>query len=328
MPGPGGGRNGGGGSRGSFGGGSYGGGSRGGFNGGFGGGYHGGFGGPPRGGYFYGGPFFGRGFYRPRRYYYGGGGGCLGGLLGLFFVPVILILLSAVMLFASVGTAFTDVANGGSVKYDENTFQDYADAQYHAEFGNSTAYEDNLLLVVLVDEDYYDYHYIAWVGDHIQTDINKLFGNEHTEFGRAMDANVNVNSYKYSLDSNLAQVVEQMTKIIKQKELESSFKCKEEHAQIDPHVTNKTDLAITEETVNLALEEFTETTGISIVLVVEDAEEVFGKAIASDSVLIVFMSLIVLGVAIYLIVKTIRQKKENPDEDDGFNNNRRNRDDW
>ena len=241
MPGPGGGRNGGGGSRGSFGGGSYGGGSRGGFGGGFGGGYHGGFGGPPRRGYYFGGPF-GGGFWGPRRYYYGGGG-CLGGLLGLIFVPVILILLSAVMLFATVGTAFSDVTSGGSVRYDENTFQDYADAQYRAEFGNSTAYEDNLLLVVLVDEDYYDYHYIAWVGDHIQTDINKLFGNEQTEFGRAIEANINVNSYKYSLDTNLAQVVEQMTTVIERKQLESSFKCKEEHIQVNSHVTNKTDLA-------------------------------------------------------------------------------------
>ncbi len=314
MPGPGGGRNGGGGSRGSFGGGSYGGGSRGGFGGGFGGGYHGGFGGPPRRGYYYGRPFYG-GFWGPRRYYYGGGG-CLGGLLGLILVPVIMILMAAVMLFATVGTAFSDVRSGGSVRYDENTFQDYADAQYRAEFGTSTAYEDNILLVVLADEDYYDYHYIAWVGDHIQTDINKLFGNERTEFGRAMEANVNVNSYKYSLDSNLAQVVEQMTAVIEEKNLESSFKCQEEHNQVASHVTNKTDLDITEETVNLALTEFTETTGISIVLVVDDAEDVFGKTIDSSSIFIVLISVVMIGVAIYLIVKSIRQKREDGDGND------------
>lgn len=326
MPGPGGGRNGGGGSRGGFGGGSYGGGSRGGFGGGFGGGHHGGFGGPhrpPRRGYYFGGPFWG-GYWGPRRYYYGGGG-CLGGLLGLIFVPVILILMAAVMLFATVGTAFTDVTSGGSVKYDENTFQDYADAQYRAEFGNSTAYEDNLLLVVLVDEDYYDYHYIAWVGDHIQTDINKLFGNERTEFGRAMDANVNVNSYKYSLDTNLAQVVEQMTAVIEQKNLESSFKCKEEHIQVDSHVTNKTDLDITEETVNLALTEFTETTGIPIVLVVDDAEDVFGKTIDSGSIVIVLLSVAMIGFAIYLIVKSARQKREDGDGDGDYRNSRSDR---
>jgi hypothetical protein len=236
--------------------------------------------------------------------------------------PIILIVLAAVMFFSTIGTAFTDVTSGGSVKYDENTFQDYADAQYRAEFGNSTAYEDNLLLVVLVDEDYYDYHYIAWVGDHIQSDINKLFGNEQTEFGRAMNANVNVNSYKYSLDTNLAHVVEQMTNVIEQKQLTSSFYCKENHVQVDPHVTNKTDLAITEDTVNRALTEFTETTGIPIVLVVDDAQDVFGKTIDTGSIFIVILSLVMIGVAIYLIVKSVRQKKENGDED-GDSDNRR-----
>ncbi len=319
MPGPGGGRNGGGGSRGGFGGGSFGGGSRGGF----GGGYHGGFGGPPRRG-FYGGPFYGGGFFRPRRYYYGGGG-CLGGLAGLLLMPIILIVLAAVMLFSSVGTAFTDVTSGGSVKYNENTFQDYANAQYRAEFGDSTAYEDNLLLVVLVDEDYYDYHYIAWVGDHIQSDITKLFGNERTEFGRAMDANVSVNSYKYSLDTNLANVVEQMTRIIQGKDLTNSFYCEENHIQVDSHVTNKTDLEITEETVNRALKEFTDTTGIPIALVVDDAEDVFGKTIDTSSILIVFLSLIMIGVAIYLIAKSIRQKKEGGDGDDRYNDSRTDR---
>lgn len=242
-------------------------------------------------------------------------------------MPIILVVLAAVMLFSSVGTAWTDVKNGGSVKYDENTFQDYADAQYRAEFGNSTAYEDNLLLVVLVDDDYYDYHYIAWVGDHIQSDINKLFGNEQTEFGRAMNANVNVNSYKYSLDTNLAHVVEQMTKTIEQKNLTSSFKCNDNHIQVDSHITNKTDLAITEETVNMALEEFTDTTGIPIVVVVDDAKDVFGKKIDSSSILIVFLSLIMIGVAIYLIVKSIRQKKENGDGDDRYNDSRTDRSD-
>ena len=321
MPGPGGGRSGGGGSRGGFGGGSFGGGSRGGGFGG--GGYHGGFGGPPRRG-FYGGPFYG-GFFRPRRYYYYGGGGCLGGLAGLILMPVILIALAAVMLFSSVGTAFTDVTSGGSVKYDENTFQDYADAQYRAEFGKSTAYEDNLLLVVLVDEDYYDYHYIAWVGDHIHSDINKLFGNEQTEFGRAMNANVNVNSYKYSLDTNLAHVVEQMTKTIEQKNLTSSFYCEENHIQVNSHVTNKTDLAITEDTVNRALKEFTDETGIPVVLVVDDAEDVFGKTIDTGSILIVFLSVVMIGVAIYLIVKSVRQRKENGDNDDRYGDSRNNR---
>ena len=228
----------------------------------------------------------------------------------MILLPIFLVVFAGILLFSTLGTAFSDVASGGSVKYDENTFQDYADAQYRAEFGSSTAYEDNLLLVVLVDEDYYDYHYIAWVGDNIHSDINKLFGNEQTEFGRAMAANVNVNSYKYSLDSNLAQMVEQMTETIEGKNLQDSYKCTENHIQVSSHVTNKTDLDITADTVNMALEEFTETPGIPIVLVVDDAQDVFGKTIDGSSIFIVLIAIVMIGVAIYVVVQAVRKKRE------------------
>lgn len=291
MPGPGGGAHGGGGSRG--------GGSHGGF-GGPGGGPHGGFGGPmgggPRGGF--GGPMGGphggfrdpmggpRGFWGPRwhrgpRYY--GGGGCLSGIIGTIFSLVIVIAIVISLFGTMVGSCAARF--GGSktqsenysaeLLYDEEALQDFADAQYKAEFKKSTAYEDNLLLVVLISDDYYEYSYIAWVGDHIATDINYLFGNEETELGQAMENCINSNSYKYSLDSNLAQVVESMEKEITSQGLSSSFKCEEQHVQVESHLTNKTKLSMTEETVNDALQQFTETTGIPMVIVVEDMDQVF-----------------------------------------------------
>lgn len=307
MPGPGGGSRSGGGSRG----GSSSGGSRGGSRGGFGGsssggsrggfsgpqgGVHGGIGRPPAGGFGrppvggFGGPYggFGPGYHRPQRY--GGGclgGGCLGGgCLSAVFMPIILI----VFLLAISGAVFRSCtaephsdsilqSNTGqyeeTYEYDELAFQDYADAQYAAEFGDSTAYEDNLLIVFLTAEDYYDFYYIAWVGDHIVTDINYMFGNEETELGQAIGSNINATSYKYSLDSELARVVETMTQEIVAKELNTSFSCDEDHVQVESHLTNKTEIPMTEETVNEALKEFTETTGIPAVIVVEDMEDVF-----------------------------------------------------
>ena len=163
-----------------------------------------------------------------------------------------------------------------SAEYDENTFQDYADEQYKKEFGSSSAYEDNILLVVLTeDENYYDYYYIAWVGDHIVTDINYLFGDNDTELGEAMADSINENSYKYSLDSNLAQVVESMENEIVSMGLTSSFSCSENHAQVESHLTNHTNIDMTEDTVNTALQSFTDATGIPIVIVVEEISEVF-----------------------------------------------------
>lgn len=207
----------------------------------------------------------------------------MGGLLGVILVPIVLIMF-VVAIFGSLLSSCTassgpmsqsNEAQYSEVEYDEEKFQDYADAQYAAEFGDSTAYEDNLLIVFLTDEDYYSFSYIAWVGDHIATDINYMFGNEETELGQAMEASINTTSYKYSLDSNLAQVMETMEQKITAQGLDSSFKCEEEHVQVESHLTNKTSISMTEDTVNDALKNFTESTGIPVVIVVEDMDEVF-----------------------------------------------------
>lgn len=293
MPGPGGGAHGGGGGRGG-----------GGFHGGGGGGFHGGghHGGGFHGGGFHGGgmhhpphrgmhgPHFGGGwgggwFHRPRHY---GGGGCLGGLIGIVMIPVVLIIL-VIFVIGSSSSVRTQPADdiyyeenamelddSADTSYDENAFQDYADKVYAEEFGNSTAYEDNILLVFLTEnENYYDYYYIAWVGDHITTDINYMFGNEETEFGVAVSNAITTSSYKYSLDANIAQIINTMEQNIAELGTLSPFTCDEEHIQVESHLTNKTTLELTEDTVNTALQSFTQATGIPIVVVVDDISDVF-----------------------------------------------------
>ena len=214
MAGPGGGSRGGGGGRGGFGGGSFGGGSRGGF----GGGYRGGFGGHHHHGYY--------GWYGRRRYYYGGGG-----YLGILLAPIILLVIAASLIISSFGS----LMQGGTVNYNEEVFQDYANAQYIEAFGDSTAYEDNILIVLLVeDEEYYDYNFIAWVGDHIDRDINYMFGNEQTELGRAIrNSAIHSQKYKYSLGQGLSAVIDTMTSRVMAKGLDSSFICNENHIQVE-----------------------------------------------------------------------------------------------
>ena len=330
MPGPGGGSHGGGGSRGGggFGGGRPGGGFGGG-PGGFGGrpggfgGPHGGFGGPhgfggprpprpprpPHFGFGFG-PRWGGGWHR--RPYYGGGGGCLGGLLGIILVPLIIIVVLLSFVGNSVSLLFGGNGSGMTiVSYDENTFQTYADTCYAAEFGNSTAYEDNILLVFLTDEECYDYYYIAWVGDHIVTDINYLFGNNQTALGRVITANVNNQSYMYSLDSNLAAVVNKMAELIEEYPLNSSFTCKENHIQVESHLTNKTDLPMTEETLNAALRDFTDRTGIPLVIVVDDMVDVFGKPASFGSGGITLIGIAVVAVVVVLVVRSKNGSKNN-----------------
>lgn len=297
MPGPGGGAGGGGfggGSRGGgFGGGGFGGGSRGG---GFGGPhFHGGWGFGPRFGY-------GRGFY--------GGAGCLGGLLGMLMAPFILILVVAVMLFSIVGGAVSEASSGGSVNYNEQTFQAYADEQYAIEFGDSKQYESNILIVFLANEEADGYYCIAWVGDHIHHDINMMFGDESSAFGYAMRGSINSEYYEYSLDSNLALAMEKMTSRIEQLGLDSSFRAgKTSDTSIPSHVTNHSELSITEQTVNDALAAFTAATDIPVVIVVDTMENVFGKYLSMETVFILIVLVVLLIVAIVWIVKAVKNRK-------------------
>ena len=312
MPGPGGGSHGGG-----FGGGSRGGGFGGG---GFGGGRPGGFGHGPyhRPHYHYHRPFF-FGGYRP---YYGyGGGGCLGGLLGMLMAPFLILFMVVIMLFSVFGNAFTNVANGGQIIYNEPAFQDYANEQYLKEFGDSTAYEDNILIIFLTNEASDGYYAIAWVGYNLDNKITAMFGNEYTEFGRQMLMQVNQEYHKYSLSQNLATVIDNLGDKIAALNLDSSFITQEDHSKMtESHVTNNSEfLSISEQTVNRALTEFTEKTDIPIVIVVDDMEDVIGKTITGSDIFTVIFAIGLAGFAIYMIVKAVKQRKNGSDRNDQKN---------
>ena len=279
MAGPGGG----GGSRGGggFGGGSFGGSRGGGFSGG--GGFGGGsFGGRPGGG-FGGGPHHtpppphhhhhGPFFWGPRRrtVFYGGGG-----CFSIVFIFIYIIF--SALFFLMPDGAVIDFSDGVTIQediYDEATMQDYANVKYQKYFGNTSASEDNILLVMLTNEACDGYYTIAWVGDNVDYSINEMFG-EYTEYGDALYNNVD-EYFGYSLDTDLASVVKEMTQHIEALGLSSSFNWESDRSNLaDPKFVNLTTMDLTPEIVNSALQEFTDKTGIPMVIVIDSAERVFG----------------------------------------------------
>ena len=292
MPGPmGGGRGGGfsGGSRGgSFGGGSHG------------GGFHGG----PRGPMHHGphhhhhgpifmGPMFGR------RRYWGGGGGCLGGLLSALVAPIILLIFVAALIIGALsGTLkFTDIT------YDEQTFQQYADAQYYEVFSDAGAhnYENNILLVFLVYDGYEGYDCIAWGGNNIDSETEELFGSYFkSTVNRYIPA-----YYEYGFTKAFRDIVKTMT---------NAAPAKSTAEPVDTShsvLYNHTELSIDNNTVNAELQKFTEKTGYSIAIVLENGAEVFGKeSDGGDNFDVVFV-VIFITIAAVLIFAFIKTKKDN-----------------
>lgn len=302
MPGPGGGgRSGGGGRGGSFGGGSRGGGFSGGGRGGFSGGHH-------HGGGFH----VHMGGWRPRRRYYGGSG-CMVNVFGMVVAVIFVIFFLISALFGNVGVSYVD-SSGGT--YDENKLQDYADGQYK-QFFDDAAYEDNLLLLFVADEGCEDFYYIAWVGDHIHSDINAMLGDNDTELGQAMLSSIG-EYYEYSLDSDLARVISTMQTQIMDLQLESSFTCGEKRVPA-MGLVNRTDLPLTADTVEDALAAFVDATGISTIVVVADMEDVFGSSVSASSsgISVAGIALIVAVVVIIVVVMVnrVRNKDDGLDDD-------------
>lgn len=241
--------------------------------------------------------------------------------MSLIFGWGIAILVLCVFLFSMVGSAITAFTQGGVVQYDEEKFQDFADACYAREFGESAAYEDHILIAVLVDpEGYSDFYHIAWVGDHVVTEINYLFGGNGTELGQAMLSCINETNYKYSLDSNLAQVMETMTAEVQALGLDSSFKCSESHAA-SSHLTNDSALSMTASTVDAALAEFTAATGISVVIVVDEMEAVFGRTMPISFVLPLLLVAVLLVLAVIGVVGAVKRRR-NRDDETGYRTDR------
>lgn len=230
----------------------------------------------------------------------------------------------ALMFVSMFGSAFHSISNGGRIEYDNREFQVYADAQYQAEFGQSSAYEDNLLITFLVNEEADGYYAIAWIGDNVAEPIKEMFGNEYTAFGQAIRGSVNAEYYEFSLSSNLATAVRTLTDRITALNLKSSFISRSDQSNMTKsHLTNNSHLSMNKSTVETALAEFTEATGIPVVIVVDEMEAVFGRSFSSGDIFTIIIMIAMVALAIYLIVKAFKSRKRsggNPSGGNGNNN--------
>ena len=223
--------------------------------------------------------------------------------------PIILIMFLLVFLLSM---CQGNLNTSDITQYNEELFQDYANDQYALHFSKNGTYEDNLLIVVLTEENHSDFYYIAWCGDHLNTKISNKMGNNSTELGRTMNSCINESNYKYSLDSNLADVMDIMRESIVDLGLEKSFTC-DEIQTLQYKFVNNTELSMTESTVETALQNFCEHTGIPVVLVVEDAADVFVEEGSDFSPIMIVAIVIIVVLLIVVFTQKQKLKESNPD---------------
>ena len=237
-------------------------------------------------------------------------------------MPLIILLFAAMMLTSVFGSFFR-VFQGGEIGYNESEMQSFANVQYAKEFADSSAYEDNILIVFLVTEEYDGYNTIAWIGDNVSNEINMMFGDEYTEFGVQMLKNI-PDYYEYSISKNLASVVDGMADKIELAGADSFENKSNQSNMIESHLTNLSNLAINSETVNAALLDFTERTDIPIVIVIEDIEEVFDRTISVGDIITVVLALGIGGFGIYMAIKAVKNYKSNKKDDPEAEQERKN----
>lgn len=290
MPGPGGGSRGGGFSGGSRGGGGSFGGSRGG---GFGGGSRGGSfgGGPMHHGphHHHHGPIF---FFGPRRHYYGGGGGGCGGV-------IVALVILGVFALAFLGMLIDSLTVGddpnGDIIYNETVFQTYAGGEYNNAFRGTEDYENNILLVYTVYEDYDGFECIAWVGNNVPTSIDEMMT------GSSISSGIS-DYYEFQLSKGIAMSIDKLTD-----------RAPASSASVDTRfskLTNYSSLEMNKETVNKALVAFAEKTGINIAVVVVDGADVFGVSESGDAGFAIF-GIVFIAIIAIIIIGSVNKSKGN-----------------
>lgn len=250
-------------------------------------------------------------FFGPRFYY---GGGCLGWFLGPIIALIVIAILMIAILISLVGSI-----GQKTVAYSESAFESYLYQVYDEEFSGKAGYEDKIVLAVLTYDDHVEYRYMAMVGDHLPNSVfTKMRGDSYSALTRAMNNNMEGSSgYENKLARNLEGVISDLTNSIGA----VTFTCSEMHITGASRLRNDSALSIDETMVNTALTAFTETTGVEMVVVVDEAAEVFGYQTPIPGIIALVILLTISGILIYVIVRNRKAKKNGNNGNNGNNNN-------
>ncbi len=234
--------------------------------------------------------------------------------MGIILLPIILIFIAISLitgLVGSVGSSISNVAGGGHFVTEDSRMEGYAMEQYDVQFADSKEYENNILIVFLTDEEGEEYYTMAIVGFNVSNKINNMFGNEYTEYGRALMNNLNP-GFKNTLSRNLRDTIDDLRETIESRGYDSFVDGSySQPADYDlAVVANHSSLTISEETVNKSLQDFTKSTGIPISIVIDDMSDVFDKSFNPNDILTIIFAVVLIGVAIFFIVKAVKGGKD------------------
>lgn len=209
---------------------------------------------------------------RRRGYYVNGSGGCGGIFALLALIPFIIAFFVFFSIFFFGGSTSCSCSSEENVYIEEPLIDLYTETQYNEKFSSSSNYEDYALIVFLIDdEEYYDYYYCTWIGDHVSGKTANLLGVGDSALDDVFESNIEYD-YSNSIGTDLADAFAQLSS----KALDDNgLTCTEAvDSNISSYVDNHTKLYIDQDKINVALKEFEAKTGVKLVLVVNTIAEV------------------------------------------------------
>lgn len=245
-----------------------------------------------------------------RRHRYGrsssSGLGTIIGALMTIFVFVFFFIFFCVGYFATLNNNDSTVHN-----INENDFEDWTEDLYDSNFKSTSNYEDYILISLLIDEeDYYEYYYCVWIGDHVSNEVAELFGDESSIIGQALEENIAYN-YKYSLSSDLCDTINY---IYNEYDSDNSgLTCNDEQNSIKASMMiDDTSLELDVDRVSASLFLLEMRTGVRILLNVSsitDFEKGYGSSQfdIDDFMPFIIVGAILLVFIIIIIVSTIKK---------------------
>lgn len=269
----------------------------------------------------YGGGFF---FFPWHRPYYGGG------LFSLLFLPIIILIFALIFLVSSIVTLISVVSQGGIVQFDKYEFSQKATAAYNEYFTpNSAGYEDNILIYFCTFEGYDQFYQEAVVGNNVRDEYLYMFDDGQL-FEQSLTAALPAEDYNLSFDRNLYSAITKLK--VEAQKYDSSFLKDPTREKKDPVLKVGDDNLKSEFPADgytyEALTNFSDETGINVVMIIDDAESIFGRTIPPSIIISGVISLgicIFAGVWIYKSVKAskaAKKQKENQNNGTDYNDPR------
>lgn len=255
-------------------------------------------------------------------------------IFGIALFPFMLCIFTAIVFIVYLSPTIEMIKGDRPIKYSDQVGTYYAETNYNDIYGTSSAPQDNMVIVFFANKDCDQYYCLPMAGSNIRKDVASVFAGSESVFGKAMRGRMDLDrGYKYTLDEDLAYILGKAEEKIASLSITSSFKTTSDRGNIiESHIVNNTDIELSG-SLDAAIKSFTEETDISVTVIIDKAESVFGLKTPTSNILFLVaftaLSIFYIVKATIKIVRRVRFEK-NPQlfykptiydqnsEDDGY----------